>query len=844
MNSYSVFQFSNLIIYLILIGIIMRYAGTRLRGIFLVYLVAASFWSLSSFLTHTDFTGEQAYFWVKLIPFVGNWVVVAYAHFITDYVGKGARITFRIGYAYLAVLAVLIGLGYIPRQVLSFGDFNVSPDYGPWLILFTIFGSCMMGTAVFVLVTTYRVSRNPMYRNRIAYLLIGISLMAGFCLASVALPPPRYPLDHVGHLANAIVITYTILKYHLLDVKMVIRKGLVYSGITASITAAYLIVLFSLYNALEGWVGGAGLIPVIIVSVLMAWLFNPIRNLIEKGVDKLFYGARYDYREMVLSLARQMSNVLDLKELAGAMLKPITKAVRASQASLLLPYNNQFVASYAERLTEGEPVTPMQLPKDSPIVTWLTRENKPLLKETIDLNAEFKALWESERRTLDAAEIELLCPMMSKGKLIGILALSKKQHHGFYSKDDTDLLMTVAHETAVAIENAQLYAQAKERANIDELTGLFNHRYFHQRLDEEIARASRFGQLFSLILIDLDLFKTYNDVHGHLAGDEVLRQVARHIKLTIRRIDIGVRYGGDEFAVILPQTSIDGARNIAEKIHKRIETRTESLDVPLTCSIGVASWPENGIMREEIVRAADMALYYAKQTGRNRICLASHVALSEVLNVETNPEAKMAVMSTIYALAATVDAKDHYTYGHSKKVAKYATEIAAALGYSEEKIATIRAAALLHDIGKIGIADRLLEKVGPLTSEEWEPIRAHPNLGAAILKHVDGLRDCLASVQYHHERYDGASYPSRLKGESIPLDARIMAVADAYDAMTSFRAYRRGRATHEEALAELKRCAGTQFDPVVVEAFANLGVEPTAQLAESEEETISQMISP
>jgi diguanylate cyclase (GGDEF)-like protein/putative nucleotidyltransferase with HDIG domain len=658
------------------------------------------------------------------------------------------------------------------------------------------------------------------------------------------LPAQDYAVDHLGHLGNAIVITYAIIRYRLFDIKLVVRKGLVYSGITAFITSLYLILLFSLYNALEGWVSGAGLIPVVALSVLMAWLFSPLRELFQKGVDRLFYGARYDYRAMVLSLARRMSTVLDLKELAETMLKPITKAVHASQASLLLPHDGQFVASYAERLTEGEPVIPIQLPKDSPIATWLTRENKPLQKETIDLNAEFKALWESERRTLDAAEIELFCPMMSKGKLIGILALSRKQPRGFYSKDDTDLLMTVAHETAVTIENAQLYAQARERANIDELTGLFNHRYFHQRLDEEIARASRFGQVFSLILLDLDLFKTYNDVHGHLAGDEILRQAAQHIKLTIRRIDIGVRYGGDEFAVILPQTSIEGAHVIAEKIHKRIETRTESLDVPLTCSIGVASWPEDGIMREEIVQAADAALYHAKQTGRDRICLASHVAFSEVLDREAKPEAKAAVLSTIYALAATVDAKDHYTYGHSKKVAKYATEIAEALGYSEEKIATIRAAALLHDIGKIGIADRVLEKAGPLTSKEWEPIRAHPNLGAAILKHVDGLRDCLVSVQYHHERYDGTGYPSGLKGENIPLDARIMAVADAYDAMTSFRPYRRGRASHEQALAELRRCAGTQFDPAVVEAFANLELEPTALLAESEEETIPQVISP
>jgi len=231
-------------------------------------------------------------------------------------------------------------------------------------------------------------------------------------------------------------------------------------------------------------------------------------------------------------------------------------------------------------------------------------------------------------------------------------------------------------------------------------------------------------------------------------------------------------------------------------------------------------------MREEIIQAADASLYYAKQMGRNRICLASEVMASDALSAGAKQEREPGILSTIYALAATVDAKDHYTYGHSKKVSKYATDIAEALGYSQERIATLRAAALLHDIGKIGVSDRLLTKPGPLSDEEWEPIRAHPKLGVAILKHVESLSGCLAAIQYHHERYDGTGYPSGLKGENIPLDARIMAVADSYDAMTSLRPYRQGKFTTEQALAELKCCAGKQFDPRIVEVFASISRSP------------------
>ena len=180
------------------------------------------------------------------------------------------------------------------------------------------------------------------------------------------------------------------------------------------------------------------------------------------------------------------------------------------------------------------------------------------------------------------------------------------------------------------------------------------------------------------------------------------------------------------------------------------------------------------------------------------------------------------ILDTIYALAATVDAKDHYTYGHSKKVSKYACDIASKLGYSEEQIKVIRIAGLLHDIGKIGVSDEILLKNKNLNDEEWKPIHSHPNMGVAILKHVESIKGCLPGVLYHHEKYDGTGYPQGLKGENIPLDARILAVADSYDAMTSNRSYRDNSWNAGRAIEELIRCSGTQFDPKIVQVFIKL----------------------
>ena len=224
-------------------------------------------------------------------------------------------------------------------------------------------------------------------------------------------------------------------------------------------------------------------------------------------------------------------------------------------------------------------------------------------------------------------------------------------------------------------------------------------------------------------------------------------------------------------------------------------------------------------MPGEIVTTADTALYYAKHTGGNRTYLSSKI-LSEP-TIEAGIKTRSSGLSTVYALASAVDAKDHYTYGHSKKVNTYAVALTEAIGLPPEEVSRISTAALLHDIGKIGIPDKILGKKGKLNPEDWEAIKAHPRLGANIVGNVPSLIPCTGGILYHHERWDGAGYPEGLKGEEIPLDARILAIADTFAAMTSARSYR-GAFCDEKVIKELKRGAGTQFDPKLVEVFIGL----------------------
>jgi len=822
-TSYSVVQLLTLVVYIALIFGVVRYARTRLKKYFMVFLISSAAWSLVSLMANLQIPFEQAVFWGKMVaPLVAS-SLFFHALFITAFTNRGTGKLALFGSIYVAAIIGLVIAGYMPEKFILLENGIVHKDYGESLVGLSIGSLGFMIVAASLLVKSFRASNSPEHQNRIMYLLAGLACMVVFGIIWKVIPVQSYAVDHIGHLGNALIITYAIQRHQLLDMKLVVRKGLVYSGITLFISVACLLLVTSLNYLLRVWSAPGGVVATVALVVGIACLYNPLKAALEKGAARLFYGKTYDYRQMLLNFASRMSNVLELKELADAMLAPLTNALHASQVSLLFSSNGSFSSHFAERYMAGDPVIPLKFRKDSPIVTWLSNEDRPLTRETIEFRPEFKGLWQEERDNLNAAQVELLCPLKSKQKLVAILALSKKYPRGFYSRDDTDMLMTLSHEAAIAIENAYLYERARQRANTDELTGLFNHRFFHQRLDEEIARSSRFGAIFSLILIDIDLFKTYNDVSGHLAGDEMLKQVGTHVKESVRDTDICFRYGGDEFAIILPEAPLEGGRKVAERIRKGMEARMDLKGIPLTCSIGIASWPTDGVMREEIIQAADAALYYAKHVGKNRTCLACEVALSEVIRIGsgTNSRSSRAILSTIYALAATVDAKDHYTYGHSKKVSKYATDIAEAIGYSREDIERIRAAALLHDIGKIGVSDRLLKKSAALTPDEWDLVRAHPNLGVSIIKHIDSLRGCLAAVQYHHENYDGTGYPAGLNGENIPLDARIMAIADAYDAMTSERPYRQKR-TAEDALAELRRCAGTQFDPNLVKVFTGL----------------------
>ena len=452
-------------------------------------------------------------------------------------------------------------------------------------------------------------------------------------------------------------------------------------------------------------------------------------------------------------------------------------------------------------------------------------------------------------------------PVIYAEQLLGVLYVESSVACDF-PEQEILLLRTLADLFAGALHNALTFQKAQEQAITDGLTGVKTHRFLMEALSAEWKRSTRANRPFALVLMDLDRFKFVNDFYGHVEGDVILQRVGHILEQNCRRSDVVARYGGDEFVILMPETSIDQARQLANKLRGWIAADPLLRDKNVTASFGMAGFPMHGSTPQELLQVADSSMYLSKHQGGNSVSSAEQGdpndrkrwkkdVLEAYLGVtlkrlfSTGPQAfdeiyrrlelftrslvdqgagaaeqvlPPAVVETVTSLAFAIDAKDQYTQGHSQKVSAYSVVLAQALGLDQSDVEEIRLAALLHDIGKVGIPEAILNKSGPLDPTEWETMKSHPELGAKILEPLETMARIRQMVQHHHEFYDGSGYPGRLRGEDIPYGSRVIAIADSYDTITSERSYKKGRSP-EEAFAELERCAATQFDPAIVRVF-------------------------
>ncbi|MCW3061540.1 MAG: diguanylate cyclase domain/uncharacterized domain [Capsulimonas sp.] len=359
-------------------------------------------------------------------------------------------------------------------------------------------------------------------------------------------------------------------------------------------------------------------------------------------------------------------------------------------------------------------------------------------------------------------------------------------------------------------------AQLADLAERDGLTGLFNHKTIHHRLETLLETIP--DDTVSVMMLDMDGFKLINDTYGHPTGDKVLRHLARSLEAICGEKGVLGRCGGDEFMVILPSTTGVEAQGVANDIKQYLGLHPfkspDGANLPVRLCFGVADTRSAGCSAPNLVTAADTALYEGKSHGGDQVTLH----LQHVLEGVDPSHGKFEVLD---GLVTAIDRKDHYTKRHSEDVTGYALKLVDALGLSGETLDAVRVAGLLHDIGKIGVPDSILRKPGKLTAEEYEVMKGHVTLSMLIIHGLPRLNDILDAVSHHHERWDGKGYPSGVAGEDIPLLGRVMAVADAFSAMTLDRPYRSGMSI-DDALGEIERGSGSQFDPQLAELFIEI----------------------
>ena len=399
-----------------------------------------------------------------------------------------------------------------------------------------------------------------------------------------------------------------------------------------------------------------------------------------------------------------------------------------------------------------------------------------------------------------------------------------------------DLKFALASEKVLLDELDKRNKELIELSLTDGLTGLYNHRFIQERFEFEFKRIKRYGGHLSCLMIDIDHFKSINDTFGHQFGDFALREIAKIIQSKSREVDICARYGGEEF-MIITNVIVEYAMMFATKLLSAVEKHNFNFDgktAHITVSIGLSDYRDDMKSRHELIEHADEALYQAKEDGRNLIRIwkersgrdeiaIDHFSVQDLKTkfVSLSQQMRASYMEYTNALVKAVDAKDPFTKEHSHNVMRYSVAIAQAMELPAQITEIIKYASLLHDIGKIAVPQEILIKTAPLAPEEYRILQKHPVVGVSIVKDIKFLEKEIPIILHHHERFDGKGYPQGLMGREIPIGARIVAAADAYDAMTSGRGYKE-KLSEKAALEEMKRGSGTQFAPEIVDVFVKM----------------------
>ena len=810
---------------LVLILIISRNSTKRpVNKAMVSYLLSLGFWQFCSLMVTVSslygFT-NQVMLWYRLQVVGSLGYFVLFFALVTTFRNDLKRDRIRqTGYhlIFIAFLLVMFfgDLFLVEISVHSSGLYV--PSFGPLIPVAGLISVIFLYLAFYDLWMDYSKYDHQVTRNRLIFLFISGSLVLMGSFTNFFPSLQGYPVDSLFILLQAVILSYAVLSQRLLDVQLIVREWLVklflLGIIGAFIGLALSIFSLKLYNP-----GGyTALIASLMMTILLLSSFKFLQEQLQRFVDNLFFPERNRLFYSTQELMQKTINITSLDTLTEEIILLCKNTFALESLHFFLKtFDNEDFMLYDSR-TVVDPREGYRIRGDSLFIKWITDNASYSLMSELSVAPYLKGMWQREIDDFRRLQVEAIFPLIVKDELIGVLGVGPRANNRPFTQQFLQVIQLFAQQSSVLIKNAHLYEQTRLLSITDSLTGAYNRRM----LSEAFAREKESdSESAGLILIDIYNFKYFNERYGHQAGDSVLKDVAKILQKSSSVTDIVIRYGGDEFAVFLPRADLQRTNKVVQAIDHNIQAwnieQQASAEDQLIIKKGI--YAGNADQLDNIIAEADKRLFEDQRNNDRKQFLSL---------VEDNIRNKKAYsQQAVLSLIKTVELRDRYTRGHSERVKDYSLQIAKEIGLYGPQLDRLETAALLHDIGKVGIPTEILIKKEPLSQEEMKIIRLHPTLGAEILREVEMLKDISILVLHHHERYDGdlsaspSAYPKGLKGEEIPFLSRIIAVADAFDAMTSHRPYR--QPIHIKKVEKIiTEEVGKQFDPIAAKAILHL----------------------
>ena len=794
---------------------------------FRIYLACMFFWSAASLLVLLDY--GDTLFWFRGMTSSAIASMIAMFYFTQAALNQKMKIG-KIVYPYGLFAIFLNQFTNVVTPFANMVDGELVYTMTGWVAVAAGPSYIVMLLCLFRLLQSARSSQDENQITRFSLFSLAILfVLIGGSLNFTELG--KYPLDILSNTIAAGIFAYAILFHQLLDVKVVVRKSILYFVPTIIIGAAYFLIITIAFQVIHANTNAQIFSISFLVSILAALIFQPFRDSLQNWIDRYFFRDRYNAVRMIQRVGEAASSLIDLDELLRMIVTEIMQAFHIEKIALLLKEKTR--RSYQIAYQTGMQLSPrISIASDNPLIVWLSIHDHVVNQRELDTNPNFRSIWGQEKEIIKSIDADVYVPLIAKGELLGFLALGPKLSEQLYSSEDKQILLTLSHQVAVAIQNAQLYTTAQQE--------LIQRREAEKRLQLQLRRLSALQNINLAITTNIDLqiplyllLEQVTDQLGVDAADVLLMDeenqqlffvAGRGFKtdaLKYTKLNIGEGLAG-RAAEIMDVVYINDLHEETHLLQQSPLLEGESFVAYYGAPL-ISKGKVQGVLelfhRSPLNPDTEWENFLHTLTSETAIAVDNALLFRDL--EKSNLDLAVAYETTLEGWARTLELRDRETQGHSQRVLDLTLRLARKLGFTDEELVHVQRGALLHDIGKMGVPDNILLKEGPLTEEEWEIMHKHPVYAYEMLSTIPFLRKALDIPYCHHEKWDGSGYPRGLKSEEIPLAARIFAIVDVWDALLSDRPYRKAWSP-DKALDYIQSQSGSHFDPLVVNAFMEI----------------------